>query len=262
MSRPLSRHAGRASLVISVIALVMSTTGLADAARHAVESAVFPSARPHPHGLLLLNAHGQYPVSAIPTVRNATNASRLGNLPLAQVEGSCPPTTVDLGSWCLMTAPWPLTNSQVGHNDYFFATKTCVQSGGWLPTAAQLIGAAARVKLESVITDNQVTATVEIDPSRGLQDQREMSASLVTTTAGSDAAGSEGVSVGSTGDPRQGQPDPTPQPANPEPSTLQYVTVYSNGQKGGFAGSEPVSTPENFRCAYNKTPGANSAAAG
>jgi hypothetical protein len=34
------------------------------------------------------------------------------------------------------------------------------------------------------------------------------------------------------------------------------VTVYSNFQKGGFAGSEPVSQPENFRCAYNKTQGA------
>ena len=39
------------------------------------------------------------------------------------------------------------------------------------------------------------------------------------------------------------------------PESLQYVTVYSNGQKGGFAGSEPVANPENFRCAFNKTPG-------
>jgi hypothetical protein len=81
----------------------------------------------------------------------------------------------------------------------------------------------------------------------------------VTTAAGSDAAGSEGVSVGSTGDPRTGEPDPTFQPAVPAPSTLQYVTVYSNGEKGGFAGSEPVSQPENFRCAFNEMPGANSA---
>jgi hypothetical protein len=48
-------------------------------------------------------------------------------------------------------------------------------------------------------------------------------------------------------------------PAVPEPETLQYVTVYSNGTKGGFAGSEPVSQPENFRCAFNKVPGANTA---
>ena len=44
-------------------------------------------------------------------------------------------------------------------------------------------------------------------------------------------------------------------PANPEPESLQYVTVYSNGTKGGFAGSEPLLDPQNFRCAYDKTPG-------
>jgi hypothetical protein len=83
-----------------------------------------------------------------------------------------------------------------------------------------------------------------------------MSSTLVTTEAGSAAAGSEGVSEGAKGNPRQGQPNPIPLPANPLPESLQYVTVYSNGQKGGFAGSEPVSAPENFRCAFNKTPGA------
>jgi hypothetical protein len=34
------------------------------------------------------------------------------------------------------------------------------------------------------------------------------------------------------------------------------VTVYDNGKNGGFAGSEPVKEPQNFRCAFNKTPGA------
>jgi hypothetical protein len=125
-----------------------------------------------------------------------------------------------------------------------------------LPTAAQLIGAARRVKLESTLTDSPVTSTVDQNPSLGLHDQREMSATLVTVTAGSDAAGSEGVSPGATGNPNTGQPNPIPEPANPEPETLQYVTVYSNDQRGGFAGSEPVSQPENFRCAFNKVPGA------
>jgi hypothetical protein len=133
-----------------------------------------------------------------------------------------------------------------------------VTLGGWLPTAAQLIGAANRVKLESTINDSPLTATVDQDPSLGLQDQREMSATLVTVTAGSDAAGSEGVTPGSTGNPNTGQPNPLPEPANPQPETLQYVTVYSNHQAGGFAGSEPVSQPENFRCGFNKVPGAAS----
>jgi hypothetical protein len=263
LSARIARHNASAALVISILAFVVSTTGLADAARHAISGAISgASTKPRPYGLLLLGGNRKFPAAAIPKVASARNADRLGGMTPDQLTGSCPPTTVDLGSWCLMTAPYPLTNAQIGQNNYFFATQTCVQQGGWLPTAAQLIGAAARVKLESTIHDSQVTATVPLDPSRGLKDQREMSATLVTTAAGSDAAGSEGVSEGSLGDPRQGEPNPTPQPADPQPQTLQYVTVYSNGQKGGFAGSEPVSAPESFRCAFNKTPGANSNASG
>jgi hypothetical protein len=33
------------------------------------------------------------------------------------------------------------------------------------------------------------------------------------------------------------------------------VTVFDNGDKGGFAGSRPVSEPENFRCAFEKQQG-------
>ncbi len=83
-----------------------------------------------------------------------------------------------------------------------------------------------------------------------------MSSTLVTTEAGSAAAGAEGVSEGATGDPRQGQADPVPLKENPVPESLQYVTVYDNHNKGGFAGSEPVSQAENFRCAFALTPGA------
>ena len=244
------------ALVVALIALVLSTTGLADAARHAVVSAVggHPiSSKPHAGGLLLLGKNRKFPASAIPTVKNAT---RVAGKTAAQLTGTCPPATVDLGTWCLESAPFPLSNTQVGQNNYIFASKTCVAEGGWLPTAAQLLGAANRVRLESTIHDSPLTATVPLDPSRGLLDQREMSSTLVTTAAGSAAAGSEGVSEGSTGNPRQGQANPTPLPANPLPQTLQYVTVYSNGQKGGFAGSEPVAQPENFRCAFNKSPGA------
>ena len=250
------RRAPSPAMVIALIALVLSTTGLADAARHAVAGAIngHPiSARPRAGGILLLGKNRKFPPAAIPTVRNA---SRVGNKTPAQLEGTCPPATVDLGTWCLETAPFPLTNAQIGKNNYIFASKACVAEGGWLPTAGQLVGAADRVKLESTIHDSPLTSTVQLDPSRGLLDQREMSSTLVTTEAGSAAAGSEGVSEGAKGNPRQGQPNPIPLPANPLPESLQYVTVYSNGQKGGFAGSEPVGAPENFRCAFNKTPGA------
>jgi hypothetical protein len=255
----ISRHAGTAALAISILALVASTTGLADAARRAVVAAIDGhrvSAKPYPNGLLVLGKNKKFAAAAIPTVKNS---QEVGGKKLTALEPSCPGTTVNIGTWCLMTSPYPLTNAQAGLNNYFWASQACVRMGGYLPTAAQLIGAAARVKLESTIHDSQLTATIQLDPSVGLHDQREMSATLVTTAAGSDAAGSEGVSVGSTGDPRTGEPNPVPLPAVPAPSTLQYVTVYSNGTKGGFAGSEPVSQPENFRCAFNEMPGANSA---
>jgi hypothetical protein len=255
----ISRNAGSAALAISILALVGSGTGLAEAARHAVIAAIDGhrvSAKPYPNGLLVLGRDRKFPAAAIPTVKDA---QEIDGKTLADIEPSCPGATVNLGTWCLDTSPYPLTNAEAGQNNYFWASQACVKQGGYLPTAAQLIGAANRVKLESTIHDNPDTATVELDPSVGLKDQREMSATLVTTAAGSDAAGSEGVSVGSTGDPRTGEPDPVPLPAVPAPSTLQYVTVYSNGTKGGFAGSEPVSQPENFRCAFNEMPGANSA---
>ena len=244
------------ALVISLLALVFSTTGLADAARHAVVSAIAGhpvSSKPYAGGVLLLGRNKKFPASAIPTVRNA---SRVDNLTADQLAGTCPPATVDLGTWCLDTAPYPLTNAQAGKNNFIFASKACQQEGGWLPSASELLGAAERVKLESTIHDSRLTATINLDPSRGLKDEREMSSTLVTTEAGSAAAGFEGVSEGATGNPRQGQANPIPLPANPLPQSLQYVTVYSDGGKGGFAGSEPVTNPENFRCGFNKAPGA------
>jgi hypothetical protein len=248
--------AGRAALVISLIALVFSTTGLADAARRAVLAAIDGhalSTRPHPGGVLLLGRNGKFPASAIPTVKDA---SRVDGKTAEELAGTCPPATVDLGTWCLDSAPYPLTKADEGKNNFIWASKACEAEGGWLPTASELLGAAERVKLESTIHDSPLTATINQDPTRGLKDEREMSSTLVTTEAGSAAAGSEGVSEGATGDPRQGQANPIPLPANPLPEALQYVTVYSNATKGGFAGSEPVMDPENFRCAFNPTPGA------
>jgi hypothetical protein len=257
MSRRRSGNLSAASLAISLLALFLSTTGLASAARHALVAAIDGhqiSAKPHPGALLVLGRDGKFPASAIPKVGEAEKLDGMNPEALS----ACPPTTVNIGTWCLETSPYPLTNQEIGKNNYFWATQACAEKGGYLPTAAQLIGAAKRVKLEGTIKENPDTATVEQDPSVGLKDQREMSATLVTTAAGSDAAGSEGVTEGETGDPRTGEPNPAgPLPAVPSPSTLQYVTVYSNDTNGGFAGSAPVSQPEPFRCAYNKVPGAN-----
>jgi hypothetical protein len=244
------------AMAVALVALVFSTTGAADAARHAVISAIegHPvSTSPHAGGLLLLGRNRKFPASAIPTVRDA---SRVDGKTAGEIAGTCPPATVDLGTWCLDSAPFPLTKADTGKNNFIFASKACETEGGWLPSASELLGAAARVKLESTVEDSPLTATIDLDPTRGLKEEREMSSTLVTTEAGSAAAGFEGVTAKATGNPRQGQANPVPLPADPEPESLQYVTVYSNGTKGGFAGSEPVSTPENFRCAFNPTPGA------
>ena len=78
----------------------------------------------------------------------------------------------------MMTNPYPLEKGEIGTNDYFFATQKCAELGGYLPTAAQLIGAAPRVKLAGRVDDNEVTASTDVDPTDGLKDRREMSATL------------------------------------------------------------------------------------
>jgi hypothetical protein len=249
-SRPPRLRAPSPAMVVALIALVFSTTGLADAARHAALAAIdgHPlSSTPHAGGLLVLGRNRKFPAAAIPTVKDA---SHLDGKTAAELVGNCPPDTVNLGTWCLESAPYPLTKADDGKNDFIWASKACEAAGGWLPSASQLLGAAARVKLESTIHDSPLTSTIDLDPTRGLKDEREMSSTLVTTEAGSAASGSEGVSEGATGDPRQGQANPIPLQANPLPESLQYVTVYSNHQQGGFAGSQPVFEPQNFRCAY------------
>jgi hypothetical protein len=243
----------RAALVVAALALVLSMTGVSDAVRKRVFPG--PSTKPKPYGVLRLNKHKKFPPKVIPKVRAARRADRLGGKRLADLTSKCAPDQVDFGTWCLMNAPYGVTNQEIGKNNYFFATQKCVELGGYLPTAAQLVGAAPRIKLASTIDDSQVTASIDLDPTDGLKDRREMSGTLATTTAGSSAAGSIGVSEGSRGDPKQGEPDPVPLPANPTPETLQYVTVYDNHNKGGFAGAKPVGQAENFRCAFEKAQG-------
>jgi hypothetical protein len=250
MSERLRLNTGVAALTLSIFALVLTMTGLADAARNALFGT---STRPRPNTLLLLGRDAKFPASAIPTV---ANSKRLSGKSLAAITPTCPHATVDLGTYCIAQALYDIPTADAGLNNYFYATQACAKEGGYLPSAGQLIGAAARVPLASVLGDKPLTSTIqnpETNPN-GLKDLREMTSTLVTTTAGSSAAGSEGVSQQATGNPATGEPNPTPEPADPDPETLQYVTVYDNFNRGGFAGSESVSTPENFRCAFGKVP--------
>lgn len=264
----LNRAVAPAAVLIALLALVLSATGFADAAKRAVGKVVRTDRSGHvpakllPPNVVKTSKGGKISAGRLPKVARAARADSVGDLSQKDLADGCLPEAVDLGTYCMMSAPYPLTNEDQGKNDYFFATQKCTELGGWLPTAAELIGAAARVKLASTISDSRLTASIDQDASDGLKDRREMSATLVTTAAGSSAAGSQGVSDGSKGDPKQGEPDPVPQPANPQPDTLQYVTVYDNGDKGGFAGSRPIGDPEQFRCAFGRTQGQGAPAEG
>ncbi|HEX8689300.1 MAG TPA: hypothetical protein VF729_03565 [Solirubrobacterales bacterium] len=198
-----------------------------------------PSLKPRKFGVLRLNAKKKFPASVLPP----------------EVFDRCSPETVKIGTVCMMTSPYPLEKDEIGKADFFFATRKCASLGGYLPTAAQLIGAASRVKLAGRVDDNEVTASTDLDATDGLKDRREMSASLTTIASGGRAAGSQGVSDIARGDPKAGEPDPSPLPADPSPETLHYITVYDNGNLGGFAGGKPVGQPENFRCAFNLAQG-------
>ncbi len=242
-----------AALVLALLAVVLSFTGVADAAR---EAAVKIVSKPRPNAVLKLDKKGKFPAKAIPKVAAAKRADRLGGKSATDLTVSCDPQSVDLGTWCLQAAPYPLPNEDIGKNDFFYATAACVEAGGFLPTAAQLIGAAARVKLASTIDDVPVSSSPDVDATDGLKDRREMSATLVTTQAGSSAAGLARASPRARAATRRRASRTRSRcPPTRHPQSLQYVTVYDNHDKGGFAGSKPVSSPETFRCGFNKAQG-------
>jgi len=240
---PLPRLLSSAALLVALVALVFSMGGLAPAKNGGGGKQI-----------VYLNGKGKIPAKYLPPV-TAKNAKKLGGKTSSQLSVNCPiPNAVDLGTWCLESGTYPVPPKDAGKNDYFYAAQKCVKEGGWLPTAAQLIGAAPRAKLQSTIDDSVLTSGAEEfpDAKNGIKDKREMTSDLTTTASGSRAAGSEGVTVGSKGAGNLGEPDPVPMPADPSPETLNYVTVYDNHNIGGFAGGAPVGRAENFRCAYAK----------
>ncbi len=231
----LTAIAAWSALAFSLAALLFAGAVVSDAAKRLPGA----SLKPRKFGILRLDRKKKFPASVLP----------------AKVFDRCSPETVKIGTVCMMTNPYPLEREEIGRNDFFFATQKCAELGGYLPTAAQLIGAAPYVKLAGRVDDNEVTASTDVDATDGLKDRREMSASLSTISSGGRAAGSQGVSDVSRGDPKVGEPDPAPLPADPAPETLHYITVYDNGDHGGFAGGKPVGQTENFRCAFNRAQG-------
>jgi uncharacterized protein (UPF0333 family) len=215
------------ALVLGVLALLIAAVAVAFVATgtSVAGSKVSATTKPKPRKVLRLDAKKRFPAAAIPTVDRAKIALRIGRLRAQNAVLGCPSGAVDLGTWCM-------DRGVRGVASYGLASRLCVREGGRLPTAGQLVGAAAKLRLSSRADDRPWKALV--DPSG--RHLRELSSTVVTTTTGSAAAGSF---------------------KNAAPTTLQYVTVFDNGDAGGFAGGVAVGTPERFRCAYRKRqPGA------
>jgi hypothetical protein len=259
---PVPRILAAAALAVSIVALISSMGGLAPAAKT-------NSTAPHKeaerrHAAEQKAAERKHAAEQKETEHERTDHKRKVteekrttalNKRLSGLTAACPVSgAIDLGSWCLEGSTFKVPASEVGQNNYFYATQKCVKEGGWLPSAAQLIGAAPEAALKSTINDDPGTSGASEFPeaANGIKDEREMTSDLFTTGVGARAAGSEGVTVGSKGTGNIGEPNPVPMPAEPSPETLDYVTVYDNHNLGGFAGGEPVGKAENFRCAYAK----------
>jgi hypothetical protein len=239
-----------AALLVAVVALVFSMSGLAASQGKGKpkQKATAKTAK-----VVTLNKKGKIPAKYIPTVAMAKNSQKLSGATKGKLTLACPVSGgIDLGSWCLEGSTFKVPQSEVGQNNYVYAAQKCVKEGGWLPSAAQLIGAAPEVALKSTLNDDPGTSGASEFPeaAAGIKDEREMTGDLFTTGVGLRAAGSEGVTAGSKGTGNVAEPNPIPAPAEPMPETLAYVTVYDNHNLGGFAGGESVGKAENFRCAY------------
>ena len=239
-----------AALIVALLAVVLALTGVADAALKVVS-------KPRPNAVLKLDRKGRFPAAAIPKVASAKNADRVGKKSATDLTMTCDPQTVDLGTWCLQSAPFPLPNEDIGKNDYFYASAACIEAGGFLPTAAQLIGAASRVKLASTIDDAPVSSSPDVDATDGLKDRREMSATLITTQAGSSAAGSEGVTEGSRGDPK-GRTGPGPAPRQPGPAVAAVRHRLRQPRQGRLRGLQAGLRDRDLPLRLQQGPGSRS----
>lgn len=73
-------------------------------------------------------------ISKASTADTATNAGKVDNKDASQLTVRCPSGTVDLGSACSETGPRAAVSG-------YAAAQSCTAAGGYLPTAADLVGA-------------------------------------------------------------------------------------------------------------------------
>jgi hypothetical protein len=256
---PVPRILSAAALGVSVLALIFSMGGLAPAKPTQNQGTKQAAAEKRAAGKKRATTAKQAAAKQKAAAKKRAAASKRATANLNKringLKAQCPVSNaIDLGTWCLESTTYRVPAQDAGKTNYLYASQKCVEEGGWLPSAAQLIGAAPFASLKSTIDDDPASSAVSEfpEPANGIKDEREMTGDLFTIGAGSRSAGSEGVTVGSKGTGNLSEPNPVPIPAEPFPETLDYVTVYDNHNIGGFAGGEPVTKAENFRCAYAK----------
>lgn len=219
-----------ATTVVTAVVLLALAVGTAVAGNSAGSSKVEKigsfkvSKKPRAGALVPLTSKGKFPAATIPKNISVRNADRVGGWNADEVIDKCPPEAADVGSFCMLASTVTIPAADVGKNNFVWASSYCGQKGGWLPSAAQLIASAGRVKLKSTSNDNELTASIDVT-----KNQREMSSTLIATDLGN---------VGAY--------------ATPVPGGLSYLTVFDNDNNGGLAGAKAVTATENFRCAFGK----------
>ena len=119
-----SRRRPRRRWSVALIALVLSTTGLADAARHAVVSAI--DGHPDQHQAPRRRHAAARQEQEIPRLGDPHGEEReQGGRQDRDAAGRHLPAGDRSTSarWCLETSPYPLTNADVGKNNYIFASQ-------------------------------------------------------------------------------------------------------------------------------------------
>ena len=234
-----------------------STTGLADAARHAVVSAFAGhpvSTKPHAGGVLLLGQEQEIPGRGDPHGQRTPRASAARPPNSSQAPARRRRSTSAPGAWTPRPTRSPRRTS--ARTTSSSRARRARPKAAGCPRASELLGAAERVKLESTIHDSQLTATIDLDPSRGPERR----------TRDELDAGHDRSRVGRRrvrGRQRRGDRQPPPGPGQPVPLPGQPAARIAavrdrlqQQQPGRLRRLRAASrNRENFRCAFNKTPG-------
>ena len=205
------------AMVVALVALVFSTTGLADAARHAVVAAIdgHPiSSKPHAGALLTLGRNGKFPAAAIPTVSTAEDAKRFDGKTAEQIVATCPPDSVDLGTWCLESTPFPLTNADARQEQLHLGLQEV--RGRRRLAALRLRTARWRRAREARVHDPRFAADRDDQPRPDAWPERRTRDEL---DAGHDRSGLRGGRL--RGGQRRRDRRPSPGPAQPDPAARQ-----------------------------------------